>query len=202
MRLPRPFPVRAILLFTGVAIALRLATRYPFRFPLLQPDILGAALFLYLPFLHYRKGGAPSWTRLAGAKRSAALFLSLGAAGAAAFLLVSVSPFSPFPDVSGSETPSLGAFALRQAVLVALPEEVFFRGYLYDAFEETGWEPVTASSLLFAAAHLVIHASLYRALTFFPALLLGWGRKTSGNVYVPALLHLLFNLLPRLAGAV
>ncbi len=202
MPLPRSFPVQAMLLFAGAAFALRLATRYPFRSPLLQPDLLGAALFLYLPFLHYRKGRSPSWTRLGDAKRSAALFLALGAAGAAAFLLVSVSPFSPFPAFPGSETPPLGAFALRQAVLVALPEEVFFRGYLYDAFEETGWEPVTASSLVFAAGHLVIHASAYRALTFFPALLFGWGRKTTGNIYVPVLLHLLFNLFPHLPGAV
>lgn len=191
-----------MVLFTGAVLALRLATRYLVGVPLLQPDILGAALFLYLPFLHYRKGRAPSWTRLSGVKRSAALFLALGTAGAAAYFLVSVSPFSPFHALPGSETASLWGFALRQAALVALPEEVFFRGYLYDAFEETGWEPVTASSLLFAAAHLVIHASAYRALTFFPALLFGWGRKKSGNIYVPALLHLLFNLLPHLPGAV
>ena len=198
---PRSFPVQAMLLFAGATIALRLATSTPFRFPLLTPDLLGAALFLYLPFLYYRKGRAPSWVRLAGAKRSAVLFLALGTAGAVAFLLVTLSSFSPFPAFSGSEPPPLGAFALRQALLVALPEEVFFRGYLYDAFEEAGWEPVTASALLFAVGHLVIQASAYRALTFFPALLFGWGRKQSGNIYVPVFLHLLFNLFPHLAGA-
>ena len=200
MREPGSYPLQAILLFTGVVFALRLATHYPFRFPLLQPDFLGAALFLYVPFLHYRKGRAPSWTRLADAKRSAVLLLALGTAGAIAFLLVSLSPFSPFPASHGAGSPSPGAFLMRQAFLVALPEEVFFRGYLYDAFEEKGWEPIIPSSLLFAAGHLVIHASLFRALTFFPALLFGWGRKKSGNIYVPVLLHLLFNLFPSLPG--
>jgi membrane protease YdiL (CAAX protease family) len=142
-----------------------------------------------------------SWTRLADAKRSAVLLLALGTVGAIAFLLVSLSPFSPFPASHGAGSPSLGAFVMRQAFLVALPEEVFFRGYLYDALEEKGWEPIIASSLLFAAGHLVIHASAYRALTFFPALLFGWGRKRSGNIYVPVLLHLLFNLFPYLPGA-
>jgi len=199
VRSPGSFPIKAILLFTGVVLALRLATHYPS--PLLQPDLLGAALFLYAPFLHYRKGRVASWTRVADAKRSAVLFLALGTVGALAFLLFSLSPFSPFPAFHGAGTPSLGAIVIRQAFLVALPEEVFFRGYLYDAFEEKGWEPITASSLLFAAGHLIIHASLFRALTFFPALLFGWSRKRSGNIYVPVLLHLLFNLFPYLPGA-
>lgn len=201
MRSPGSFPIQAILLFTGVVLALRLATHYPSRFPLLQPDLLGAALFLYVPFLHYRKGRVASWTRLADAKRSAVLLLALGTVGAIAFLLVSLSPFSPFPASHGAGSPSLGAFVMRQAFLVALPEEVFFRGYLYDALEEKGWEPIIASSLLFAAGHLVIHASAYRALTFFPALLFGWGRRKSGNLYVPVFLHLLFNLIPYLQAS-
>ncbi len=201
MRSPASFPVQAVLLFTGIVLALRLAAHSPFRFPLLHPDLLGAALFLYAPFLYYRKGRVASWARIADAKRSAVLFLALGTAGAVVFLLVSLSPFSPFPSSRGPGIPSLGGFVIRQAVLVALPEEVFFRGYLYDAFEEKGWEPITASALLFAAGHLVIHASAYRALTFFPALLFGWSRKRSGNIYVPVLLHLLFNLFPTLPGA-
>lgn len=200
MRSAGSFPFQAVLLFTGIVLALRLATHSSFRFPLLQPDLLGAALFLYAPFLYYRKGRAASWTRIADAKRSAVLFLALGAAGAVVFLLVSLTPFSPFAAPQDAGTRSLGIFAMRQAVFVALPEEVFFRGYLYDAFEEKGWEPITASSLLFAVGHLVIHASAYRALTFFPALLFGWGRKHSGNIYVPVLLHLLFNLFPSFPG--
>lgn len=190
-----------MLLFAGIVLTLRLATHYPSRFPLLHPDLLGAALFLYTPFLHYRKGHAPSWIRLGDPKKSVALFLALGAAGAAVFFAVSALPVSPLSPPRGAEVPPLAEFLFRQIVLVALPEEVFFRGYLYDAFEEKGWEPVTASSLLFAAGHLAIHASPYRALTFFPALLFGWGRKKSGNIHVPAALHLLFNLFPYLRGA-
>lgn len=200
MRAPGPFPSQAVLLFTGIVVVLRLATHYPLRSALLQPDLLGAALFLYAPFLHYRKGRTPSWTRPGKLKRNATLFLALGTGGAVAFFLVSSLPFSPFPSFPEAVPTPLGAFALRQALLVALPEEVFFRGYLYDAFEENGWEPVIPSSLLFAAGHLVTHASAYRALTFFPALLFGWGRKKSGNIYVPVGLHLLFNLFPYLPG--
>jgi membrane protease YdiL (CAAX protease family) len=198
VRIRGSFPIQAILLLTGIVLALRLATRHPSGFLLFQPDLLGAALFLYTPFLYYRRGRAPSWIRLSDAKRSGALILALGAGGALVYLLVSSLPFPLFPPSRGAHGPPLGTFVFRQAILVALPEEVFFRGYLYDVFEERGWEPVTVTSLLFAAGHLVIHASAYRALTFFPALLLGWGRKKSGNLYVPVFLHLLFNLIPYL----
>ena len=200
MPTPGPVPRQAILLFAGIVVALRLAAYLPYRSPLVPPDLLGAALFLYAPFLHYRKGRTPSWTRPANLSRSAILLLGLGAGGALAFLLVSSLPFSPFPPFPEAGRTPFGAFVLRQALLVALPEEVFFRGYLYDAFEENGWEPIVPSSLLFATGHLVTHASAYRALTFFPGLLFGYARKKSGNIYVPVLLHLLFNSFPYLQG--
>src|SRR4030067_841211 len=86
---PGSFPIQATLLFTGIVRVLRLATYYPSRFPLLQPDLLGAALFLYTPFLFYRRGRTPSWSRLTDGKRNVVLFLALGAAGAMAFLFLS-----------------------------------------------------------------------------------------------------------------
>jgi membrane protease YdiL (CAAX protease family) len=198
VRPPGSFPIPAILLFAGIVLVLRLVSRHPSPFPLFQPDLLGAALFLYTPFLYYRRGRAPTWTRLADVKQSMVFFLALGAGGALVFFLVSALPLPLFPPSAGAGIPPLGALLFRQMILVALPEEVFFRGYLYDAFEEKGWEPVTASSLLFAAGHLVIHASAYRALTFFPGIVFGWARKKTGNIYVPVLLHLLYNLFPYL----
>lgn len=193
-----PFPVRPVLLFAAIVAVIRLATRLPSRFFPVTPELLGAALFLYTPLFRYRRRGAPSWTGPGDVKRSVVLLAALGAGGAAVFFLGTALGILPVPPVAGTAVPPLGAFLLHQALLVALPEEVFFRGYLYDAFEDAGFEPVTASSLLFAAGHLVIHASTYRALTFFPALVFGWGRKKSGTIYVPVLLHLLFNLFPYL----
>lgn len=190
----------AVLLFLGIALVVRAASHYPSSFVLFQPDLLAAALFLYAPFLHYRKGRAPSWTRIGSPVRSVRAGLALGAGAAAAYLLYIRLPLPPPLAPYAGPIPPLGELLFRQGLLVALPEEVFFRGYLYDAFEEKGWEPILPSSVLFAACHLLIHASWYRALTFFPALLLGWGRKATGNVYVPVLLHLLFNLLPFFTG--
>ncbi|MBF8260138.1 MAG: Abortive infection protein [Actinobacteria bacterium] len=200
MKKPGPVPVPAVLLFLGIAVVVRLASRHAPIFAFLSPDLLAAVLFLYAPFFHYRRGMTPSWLNISNAGRSARLALALAAGGALAYFLFTRLPLPPTLVPYAGPPPPLPELLFHELLLVALPEEVFFRGYLYDAFEEKGWEPVVPSSVLFAAGHLLIFASWYRALTFFPGLLLGWSRKSGGNIYVPVFLHLLFNLLPYAAG--
>jgi len=108
VRIRGSFPIQAILLLTGIVLALRLVTRHPSGFLLFQPDLLGAALFLYTPFLYYRRGRAPSWIRLSDAKRSGALILALGAGGALVYLLVSSLPFPLFPPPGERTGPRSG----------------------------------------------------------------------------------------------
>ncbi len=200
-RIP-PIPAIPIALLAGIALLVRMASLRPAAFPLFQPDVVAAALFLYSPMLYYRKGRRPSWIAFGDARRSVIACLALAAAGGLAFLAWSHLPLpGPLSPHAGPRPPA-EAFLVREGLLVALPEEVFFRGYVYDAFEEKGWGPVLPAALLFAVGHLLVQPSPYRALTFFPGLLLGWARKASGNIYVPILLHLTFNLYPYLgAGA-
>lgn len=196
----RHVPLTALLLFLCIAVFVRLASRHLPPFALLSPDILAAFLFLYAPFFYYRRGRSPSWLDVGDAGKSARVVLALAAGGTLAYLAYTRLPLPPSLVPHPGSAPPLAELIFRELLLVALPEEVFFRGYLYDAFEEKGWEPVVPSSVLFAAGHLLIFSSWYRALTFFPGLLLGWSRKSAGNIYVPVLLHLLFNILPHLAG--
>ncbi|TRZ99864.1 MAG: CPBP family intramembrane metalloprotease, partial [Deltaproteobacteria bacterium] len=155
-------------------------------------------LFLYSPLPRYWRRGFPAWARATDPGRSIALFALLAGGGAIVFFLFEQLPLPPaFSLFRESLTPAMAAHHL---LLVALPEEVFFRGYLYDAFEEAGREPVVPVALLFAIGHFVISPSPLRLLTFFPALLLGWGRKRSGNVYVPTVVHFLYNLFPSVLG--
>ncbi|HEX9190889.1 MAG TPA: CPBP family intramembrane glutamic endopeptidase, partial [Candidatus Deferrimicrobiaceae bacterium] len=170
------------------------------RLPWLSPAFLAAALFLYAPLPRYRGRGVPPWASGADLRRSAGALLLLAAVGAAAFLLFVRLPLPPDLSPYRGSVPLSGATVAHLLFLVALPEEVFFRGYLYDAFEEAGWEPVLPTALLFAAGHVAISPSAFRALTFFPGVILGLGRKASGNVYVPVLAHFLFNLYPSLIG--
>ena len=195
----KPFPVKPVLVFTGVVAAIRLSLWLP-PVSFLPPSLLAAALFLYAPLPRYWRKGFPAWGRGTNPGRSVAVFALLVAAGAAAFYLFVRLPLPPAISPYRGTVPLTVTMAAHQLLLVALPEEVFFRGYLHDAFEEAGREPVLPVALLFAVGHVVISPSPFRALTFFPGLLLGWGRKGSGNVYVPTAAHFLYNLFPSLIG--
>lgn len=195
----KPFPVKPLLVFGTVIAAVRLSLSLP-AVPFLSPSLLAAALFLYSPLPRYRRRGFPAWARAADPAGSVACFALLAGAGALAFYLFVRLPLPPGISPYRGTVPLTAAIAAHHLLLVALPEEVFFRGYLYDAFEEAGREPVLPVALLFAIGHFMISPVPFRLLTFFPALLLGWGRKRSGNVYVPTAVHFLYNLFPSLIG--
>ena len=96
--------------------------------------------------------------------------------------------------------------ALSQILVVAVPEEVFFRGYLLSRFEDhfpsrrrlwgaaVGW-PLVITSLLFAIGHFLVDFQPARLAVFFPALAFGWMRSRSGSVAPGAIFHALCNLL-------
>lgn len=95
---------------------------------------------------------------------------------------------------------------LSQILVVAVPEEVFFRGYLMSRFEErwpsrrrllgalVGW-PLLLSSVLFAVGHFAVDLAPARLAVFFPALVFGWMRSRSGSIAAGALFHALCNVL-------
>jgi hypothetical protein len=95
---------------------------------------------------------------------------------------------------------------LSQILVVAVPEELFFRGYLMSRFEArwpsrrrlfgaaVGW-PLLVSSLLFAFGHFVVDLAPARLAVFFPALVFGWMRNRSGSIAPAAVFHALCNVL-------
>ena len=192
--------MKPLLVFVGVFGAIRLAM---FLGPVLHPVSpagIAAALFLYAPFPRYRHRGTPSWAYVNDPRTSARTALLLAAAGAAVFYLFVRLPLPPSLSPYRGTVPLSAPLTAYLLLVVALPEELFFRGYLYDAFAEAGWEPVLPTALLFAAGHVALAATPIRAMTFFPGLLLGWGRKRAGNIYVPIAVHFLYNLCPSLIG--
>lgn len=196
---PSRFPVTALCELAGIVLLLRLASAWgPAWLPAAS---LAPALFLYVPMFRYRGTAWPAWATGAGDPlRSLSTLLPLALAGAVVYFLWLRLPLPPGwkPGVP-LPPPSPLSFLLHQA-LVALGEEAFFRGYLHDAFARHGRNPTPWTSLLFAATHVAILPSPWRALTFFPALLFGWSRERTGTVLVPAALHLAFNLLPAYFG--
>jgi hypothetical protein len=104
--------------------------------------------------------------------------------------------------------PDFAMLAAAQLVVVALPEELFFRGYLMTRLEEAlagtrrvriagvelGWAWLL-SSALFALGHLVVVADPGVLLTFFPGLVFGWLFARTRSVLAGSLFHAACNLL-------
>jgi membrane protease YdiL (CAAX protease family) len=96
--------------------------------------------------------------------------------------------------------------ALSQILVVALPEELFFRAYLLSRLEErwpsrhqflgaaVGW-PLVVCSLLFGLGHFLVDFQPTRLAVVFPALAFGWMRSRSGSIAPGAIFHALCNLL-------
>ena len=91
-------------------------------------------------------------------------------------------------------------------LVIALPEEAFYRGYLLTALDDAWGTPWTfakakigwglvASSAIFAVGHFFTEPNPQRLAVFFPALVFGWLRARTGGVGAPALFHVLCNLL-------
>ena len=108
--------------------------------------------------------------------------------------------------------PGLGwwlTFALWQLAMIALSEELFFRGFVQTSLNARwparrlvlgvpmGWA-WPAASALFALGHLVTTPHPARLLVFFPGLLMGWLRERTGGLLAPIVFHGLANLLMEL----
>lgn len=104
--------------------------------------------------------------------------------------------------------PGLGwllAWLFSQLLVVALPEEMFFRGYvlnrlrgLFPPRRQVLGVPFgrahVLSAALFAAIHLVLIPAPQRLLVFFPALLFAWLAERSRGVFAPAVHQALANV--------
>jgi len=96
------------------------------------------------------------------------------------------------------------SLALGQLIVVALPEEVFFRGWLQGRLNQVmPWQkriwraPVGPglfiAAAMFAGAHYLVSPRPISLLVFFPGLMFGYFRETSGSVAGPVIAHALCN---------
>lgn len=99
-----------------------------------------------------------------------------------------------------------------QVLLVALPEEFFFRGYfqtrigqlpffakhplqLWGGVIAGGWGNLLLTNFYFAAVHLISNADGFRLLTFFPGLMFSFLWARTRNLAVPLVYHAFSNVL-------
>jgi hypothetical protein len=118
------------------------------------------------------------------------------------------------PPLTWFEVPPLNntfslEFCLVQMVVVALPEELFFRGFLLKLLEEK-WPPkrrilgggvglaLVVQAIAFALIHLPKDHDPRALAVFFPALLFGWMRSATGSILASTVTHGASNILIRL----
>ncbi|MCS6901876.1 MAG: MrtC family glutamic-type intramembrane protease [Myxococcales bacterium] len=101
--------------------------------------------------------------------------------------------------------PTFADDLLGQLLVIALPEEAFFRGYLQTALD-VAWPPrwrllgatvgpsLLVTSAIFAVGHLLTEPSPSRLAVFFPSLLFGWMRARTGGIGAPTLFHAACNI--------
>lgn len=101
--------------------------------------------------------------------------------------------------------------ALSHLLLVALPEELFYRGYVQTTLDriwprrwrvlgvELGMSVVVAS-VLFALGHFLVDLRAERLAVFFPSLLFGYLRAGTGSLAAPILFHAASNIFSDLLG--
>ncbi len=118
----------------------------------------------------------------------------------AAFVLLFPGIWGVQRDWSPVWPPGYAQVAAAHFLLVALPEEFFYRGYLLGRLDDR-WPPrwlllgvpvgagLPLSAGLFAMGHFVASPSPDRLLVFFPALVFGWLRAKRKNIAAPVLYH-------------
>lgn len=98
--------------------------------------------------------------------------------------------------------------AFDQLLLIALPEEFFFRGYLQTQCDRVWGRPyrfagaewglgLPLAAAAFASCH-VLFGGPARLIVFFPGLLFGWLRARTTTIAVPTIYHAVSNLLMQL----
>jgi len=120
------------------------------------------------------------------------------------FTLASLLFLLPFAILSIELSLSKGfkriplTFVLYQFLGAALPEEVFFRGYLQTEIKEltrNKWISILLTSLLFMLAHLFKGINFLSLGVFFPSLVFGYLREKTGSILASILFHALSNVI-------
>jgi uncharacterized protein len=230
-----PSGKQALVVFAATWILVAILVRLRVTIPLVGH--LGSALvalaFLYIPSFVARYRGedlvdygfttAPLGRGLRAAALAMLLIFPIFTIGYLGFHELAcssaLSPLVPpglcarYGGVTGLSAPALDwgflEFAAIQLVVVALPEELFFRGMLFSLLARrfpprratitggVGWALIL-SSLAFAVVHLPREGDPRALATFFPGLLFGWLRLRTGSLLAPTLVHAGSNILIRL----
>ena len=177
--LRRPWAAAAVVAGGCVVLALRPVVLRHGAHPTATLTIIFLALLV----------GGTLWPRRASVPAGAAAALPVLAVGVGAFVLGRV--------LGGGHAPQ--PLVLRVVVLgslAAVAEEAFFRRFVYDTLLPAGTAlAVLGSAALFALAHVTVYGWWVLPIDVAAGLVLSWQRWATGSWTVPAVTHVLANLL-------
>jgi membrane protease YdiL (CAAX protease family) len=160
---------------------------------LLSSDLVffvGAALMLGVPFIMASEVKGLRWN-----PRGILIGLLISVVILSLYMLVIRKAFD-FTKVSFS-------LIMVHLLLIAIPEEVFFRGYLQEKIGND-LKGILVVSLLFAVGHVVTRCLFSTCngggysqalLTFFPSIVMGYVYLISGTLWANILFHFLANVV-------
>jgi membrane protease YdiL (CAAX protease family) len=134
-----------------------------------------------------------------------ALALAIGAVVFPLFWIGFVAWWSPTEAFHPDSVRSIADEALGQLLVIALPEEAFYRGFLQTSLDDA-WPPrfrflgawlgpgVVVTSIVFALGHVATEVHPNRLGVFFPSLLFGYLRSRRSGIGCSAAFHALCNL--------
>ncbi len=191
--------IKDIARFTGGSVATALYT-------------LAALVQLYYPLWRLGQVAADPEAEVGLRRRSLRLDLGLAACLAAiTFVPFAIGHHFYWTALQGYRVlpglpPEPVTLVLTHLIGVALPEEVFYRGFVQPRLiplmprrfrvfgAEVGWE-VPLTSAIFALGHVAGEYDPTRLGPFFPGLLFGWLRARTGTVYGAIVFHAASNVL-------
>ncbi len=158
--------------------------------------LLSAGFMLWVPFLLDRTSADVLRLRPRGLLRGAGISLAVLFSYLACLHL-----FSAYSGKTVEFVEPTALFVFTHLVVIAFPEEFFFRGYLQRTLGG-GWGAVVAASALFALAHLLVicvfaggGACAQNALTFFPSLVMGYLYMKTGTIWSSVFFHFAANIV-------
>ena len=158
--------------------------------------LLSAGFMLWVPFLLDRGAVGVLRFDLRGLVRGTVISIAVLFS-----YLVFLYLFSAYLGKTVKFVEPTALFVLTHLVVIAFPEEFFFRGYLQRTLGG-GWGAIIAASVLFALAHILVicvfSGGSYCAqnvLTFFPSLVMGYLYMRTGNIWSSVFFHFAANIV-------
>ncbi|MBV8958510.1 MAG: CPBP family intramembrane metalloprotease [Actinobacteria bacterium] len=112
-------------------------------------------------------------------------------------LLVGVGAFAVGRVIGGGHPPTHAiGVALLGNTLAAVAEEAFFRRFLYGVLEPYGaGVAIAGSTVAFAVVHVTVYGAWVLPIDLGAGAILSWQRWATGSWAVPALTHVIANVL-------